>query len=271
MIRIIIFFILLAMMLFAYFRYFEYNLLYYPTKDFEAAPKDLDLTYQDIFLNVGKNIKLHGWYIPSMDSRYTILYFHGNGGNISNRLDKIAMLNKLGLDVFIFDYRGFGKSAGKASEENLYNDALASYDYLVFEKKIPYKEIILYGESLGGAVAIDLASKKKVGALITESTFSCITDIARVLYPMFPRFIIKSRFDSTSKISKINVPKLIMHSKDDDIVPFGQSIKLFNIAPNPKKHIELEGLHNSCHIDSKETYILSIRDFLKDMHSLNIN
>jgi len=225
----------------------------------------MKLSYEDVYIDTSDGIKLHAWFIPATDSKYTLLFFHGNGGNISHRIEKIEILNKLGLDVFIFDYRGYGNSTGRPSEKGFYKDTESIYNYLVSKRRIDPKDIILYGESLGGAVAIDLATKKNIKALITESAFSSTKDVARELYPLFPTFIINAKFDSFTKIKEISIPKLIMHSKDDDVISFAQSIKLFKEAPKPKRHITLTGNHNDCFIDSGRLYSSSIRDFLKSL------
>jgi len=234
-------------------------------KEIESVPADAGLSYEDVYLDTEDGVRLNAWWIPEKDSRFTILFCHGNGGNISHRIEKISILNKLGLSVFIFDYRGYGRSSGRPSEQGLYRDARAAYDYLVSERKISPSRILLYGESLGGAVAIELAGKRGAGALITEATFSSTKDVARVVYPLLPAFLISSKFDAARKIKGIAIPKLIIHSQNDEIVPFNQSIKLFKASPDPKSHLVLIGSHNTCFLDSKDLYVSGIKDFLKDL------
>jgi len=265
MIKNIIIIFILAIFALGYLRHFEHRSLYFPTKEIECLPSVINLSYEDVYVDTDDGIKLHAWFIPAKDSKYTLLFCHGNGGNISHRIEKIDILNKLGLNVFIFDYRGYGKSTGRPSEQGFYKDTETIYNYLVSKRRIDPEDIILYGESLGGAVAVDLATGKKVKALITESTFTSTKDVARELYPLFPAFILWSKFDSFAKIKEINIPKLIMHSKDDDIIPFSQSIKLFDQAPEPKKHITLTGSHNDCFLDSGALYASGIHDFLKNL------
>ncbi|MFC1624704.1 alpha/beta hydrolase [Candidatus Omnitrophota bacterium] len=234
-------------------------------KEIELVPDAVGLTYEDIYLDTDDGISLNAWLIPAEGSKFTLLFCHGNAGNISHRIEKILILSKLGLDVFIFDYRGYGKSSGSPSEQGLYRDVQAAYSFLVSKKNIPPDRIIPYGESLGGAVAVDLASKKNVGALITESAFSSTKDVAQAIYPFLPTFFVSSKFDSLRKIKKIDIPKLIIHSQNDEIIPFRQSVKLLEVSPEPKKHLVLIGGHNSCFLDSKDLYIAGIRDFLKDL------
>ncbi|MFH1782490.1 MAG: alpha/beta hydrolase [Candidatus Omnitrophota bacterium] len=265
MIKGILFILLLAILVFAYLRYFEYSSLYYPTRDFGGTPDDIGLKYEDVYFETKDGVRINAWFVPSTGSRFVILFLHGNGGNISNRLDKIAILNEIGCDVFIIDYRGYGRSSSRPSEEGFYIDAESSYDHLINKKNIPSQKIVLYGESLGGAVAVDLATKREIRAIITEATFSNVKDAARVIYPWLPTYLIAAEFDSLSKIKDINVPKLIMHSRSDDLIPFSQSIKLYNAAPNPKQHIVLGGDHNDSYISSKDLYSQSIKNFLNTL------
>jgi len=249
----------------SYLRYFEHKALYFPTSEIEYLPTVIGLSYEDVYIDTDDGIKLHTWFIPATDSKYTLLFCHGNGGNISHRIEKLDILNKLGLDIFIFDYRGYGKSSGRPSEKGFYKDVEAMYNYLVSKRRIEPKDIILYGESLGGAVAIELATKRKPKALITEASFSSTKDVAKELYPLFPTFIIWSKFDSLSKIKNITIPKLIIHSQNDDIIPFSHSLKLLEASPEPKRHLVLTGSHNDFFIDSRDLYASGIRDFLKGL------
>ncbi|MBU1853623.1 MAG: alpha/beta hydrolase [Candidatus Omnitrophica bacterium] len=234
-------------------------------KDIELVPSEMGLHYDDIYVDTDDGIRLNAWFIPREDAKFTLLFCHGNAGNISHRIEKALILNKLGLNIFMFDYRGYGRSTGRPSEPGFYKDAQTAYNFLVSEKKISPHNIILYGESLGGAVAIDLAGKKDVKALITECTFSSVKDVSRAVYPILPTFFIFSKFDSISKIKDINIPKLIIHSQNDEIIPFSQSVKLFKISPEPKRHLVLKGSHNTCFLDAKDLYVSGIRDFLNDL------
>jgi len=265
MIKNITYILIVIIFIVAYLRHFEHRMLYFPTREIEFTPEIINLSYEDIYFSTEDNVKLNAWFLPAKDSKFTLLFCHGNGGNICHRIEKIRALNALGLDVFIFDYRGYGKSDGRPSEQGFYRDISAAYEYLVSEKKISPDRIVLYGESLGGAVAIDLAARVHVKALITEATFSSTKDVARVVFPYFPVFLISSKFDSLNKIKNIKAPKLIIHSQNDEIIPFVQSEKLFNAAPEPKKRLILIGPHNSCYIDSKERYFAGIKDFLNSI------
>ncbi len=265
MVKNIIYITFAVIFILGYLRYFEHKSLYFPDREIEIFPSEVGLQYEDVYLSTKDGVKLNAWFIPSKGSRYTLLFSHGNAGNISHRIEKILILKSLDFNIFIFDYRGYGKSGGRPSEKGLYRDIEASYDYLISKKRISPDSIILYGESLGGAVAIDLALREKVKAIITESTFTSTADVAKTVYPLFPTYFISSRFDSLKKIKDIEIPKLIMHSKNDDIIPFSHSLRLYNNAPEPKKHIELKGDHNNSYMDSKDRFVSGLREFIDSL------
>lgn len=238
---------------------------YYPSRDITATPDLLGLPFEDIFFNTIDNNKINGWFIPHREAEYTILFFHGNAGNISHRMEKIYVLYTLHYNQFIFDYRGYGKSQGFPTEQGLFKDARAAYAYLTKKRGIPEDKIILYGESIGGAVAIDLAVAHKVHALITEETFSSLKDMARIYYPVIPGLLVSNSYDSLAKIQKITAPKLIIHSTDDDIVPYALGEKLFKNAATPKKLLILRGSHNSAFFDSLDQVKAGITSFLANL------
>jgi len=263
--KIIIWLVLAAFIFIFWARYIERHNLYFPMKEIFNTPEIISLPFEEVFLVTADGKNLHGWFVPGDKARYTVLFLHGNGGNISHRLEKIALLHNLNLNVFIFDYRGYGKSTGSPSEAGLYKDADSAYEYLVKKKNIPQDNIILYGESLGGAVAIDLALRKNIKALITEDAFSSVRDMARVVYPFIPSFIISNKFDSVSKIKNVPSRKLIIHSIDDEIVPFRLGEKLYNEAAHPKEFLKLRGAHNTAFLDSEKAFAEGIESFLKDL------
>lgn len=246
-------------------RYIERHSIYFPMKDVTSTPTLVGLPYEEIYFDTSDNKRLNGWYIVNNKAKFTIIFCHGNAGNISHRLEKILIFYNLGLNIFVFDYRGYGKSQGIPSELGLYEDAHAAYNYLTKERKISKDDIIFYGESIGGAVAIDLAQKVNIGALITEETLSSIKDMAKMAFPFIPHLIFSSRFDSISKIKGVTCPKLIVHSIDDEIVPFHLGERLFNAASAPKKFLEIRGGHNTAFLDSREQFQEGIRSFLSDL------
>lgn len=256
--------ILLVIFLFFYFRYFERRSVYFPLAEIEATPQDISLSYEDIIFETKDNIKLSAWFIPVNAPRATLIFCHGNGGNISHRLEKIKIFYDLNLNVFIFDYRGYGKSGGRPTEKGLYRDAEAAYDYLVGNKKIRQEKIVVFGESLGSAVAVDLASKKPISGIIIEGGFTSARDMAKRIYPLLPTFIYTVRFDSYAKIKNVKSPKLFFHSKNDEIVPFVLGKKLFEKADSGE-FVEIIGGHNTAFLDCKKLVISKIEEFLKQI------
>lgn len=263
--RIILYIAVVFALVFGYVKYLEKKGIYYPTNDIEVGPELINLGFEEVNIETKDNVRINGWFIPCKQARYTVLFFHGNAGNISFRIDKAGLLDNAGLSIFIIDYRGYGKSLGIPSEKGLYLDARAAYDYLVNKRNIRPDTIILYGESLGSAVAVDLAAEKKVGGIIIEEGFSCGKDMGKVFYPYFPRFIFSNIFDSLAKIKKVNCPKLFFHSRDDEIIPIRIALKLYNAAGEPKRMVELAGDHNNAFLDSQEVYLSSIISFIKEL------
>lgn len=255
--------VVIPVFLFFFIRFLEYKSTYYPFRAIENTPKDIGLEYEDVSLTAKDGVNISGWFIPSQSSRAVLLFCHGNGGNISHRLEKIMILNRLNLDVLIFDYRGYGKSKGRPSENGLYLDAEAAYDYLLNEKKIPPQRIIGYGESLGGAVIAELALRREFGSIIMESSFTSVADMAKTVAPFIPGFVYKSRFDTLSKIKNIGYPKLILHSINDETVPFEQGRRLFNNAEEPKEFIEMQGGHNDAFLVSGDLFVSAIDSFIE--------
>ena len=264
-----IIFITAALIILFFFsiRSIEKKSLYYPLREIEGTPRDIGLDYEEVRVTTIDGVRLSAWFIPSDLSGATILFSHGNGGNISHRLEKIRILNGLGLDVLIFDYRGYGGSKGSPSEKGLYLDAEAVYDYLVNQKKIPAREIVGYGESLGGAVIIDLAGKHELGGIILEGAFTSVRDIAKRYFPLVPSFVYKTAFDSYKKIRNVGYPKLHFHSTADEVIPFDLGEKLFDNAPEPKEFVKLHGGHNDSFIISQDVFASKIDSFIQSLEA----
>jgi fermentation-respiration switch protein FrsA (DUF1100 family) len=258
-------------LIFAYIKYIERKGIYYPTKKIDLTPASLGLKYENVFFKTTDGLKLNGWFIPAEASRGTLLFCHGNAGNIGHRLDKIILFHNLHLNTFIIDYRGYGRSEGGPSENGIYLDAEAAYNYLVNKRNIKPEQIILYGESLGCGVIIDLAARKRVGALIAEGAFSRGKDMAKRIYPFLPSFLFSNSFDCLTKIKKIAAPKLFMHSRDDEVVPYSLARRLYNAADEPKYFAELRGDHNNAFLDSQEIYISSISSFIERLRSISVS
>jgi hypothetical protein len=268
-VKILVYVAIFMLLVVGYVKYLESRGIYFPTKNIEFTPQLVALAFKDVYFKTEDNIQINGWFIPNSNAKYTLLFCHGNAGNIGHRLEKIAMFNKMNLNVFIFDYRGYGKSIGRPSESGIYLDVKAAYDYLIRQlqmspENIP-ENIILYGESLGCAVAINLAAAEKVGALIAEGAFSKGRDMARHYYPFLPSFLFANTFDCLTKIKKVSVPKLFIHSRNDEIVPFKLAKKLYVAAGETKYFAELQGDHNSAFLSSQDMYISSIISFIEKL------
>jgi len=262
--RLIVLFLIL-LVLWVYLRNFEHNNIYFPSSLIEFTPGDVGLKYEDIFYQSKDGKRINGWFIPAEEARGTILFCHGNGGNIGHRIDFFRLFNQLGLSVFIFDYRGYGKSPGRTSEKGVYLDAQGAYDYLISRSDVDKDKIIIYGESLGGAVAINLADKIKASSLVTFGVFTSTIDMGKELYPHLPvKLFLTQKYDSISKIKDIDIPKLIVHSSDDEIVPFAHGKELYGAASYPKEFLELRGGHNEAILLGKEKFSKKLIDFLTE-------
>lgn len=250
-----------------YFRYIELRSIFYPMRNIETTPRSVGLDYEEIYCPTEDGISLNGWLVKSPGAKSTLLFFHGNAGNISHRLDKIALFYKLGINTFIIDYRGYGKSEGRPSEEGIYRDGRAAYDYLSRRLDLGAKKIA-YGESLGCAVAVDLGLHRQLDGIILDSAFSSAKDMAKVVFPFVPPFLLVSQFDSLQKVKDLPAPKLFIHSVNDEIVPISQGEKLFNAAGEPKEFLQITGGHNSGFFVSQELIREKLKTFLDKFHLL---
>jgi uncharacterized protein len=230
----------------AYLRYFEWRNVFYPSHHMQGTPADFNLAYEDVTFISEDGRLLHGWWIPYDHARGTIIHCHGNAGNISDRTWLAADLHRLGVNVFLFDYRGYGQSRGMPTEQGTYRDARAAYEVVRARyDDVDNPPVIVHGQSLGGGVAIQLALDKPVRALIIESAFSSTVDMGAQLYPFLPvRLFCRFRYESVAKASRLAIPKLFAHSRQDDTVPYVLGRKLYDAAAEPKQFVELSGGHN---------------------------
>ena len=251
------------------------NLVYMPSKDVIETPETLGIKFEDIQIVTKDNVNLDAWFVPAKDDNLVgkgvILFCHGNGGNISNRLSYLPIFRDLGLSTLLFDYRGYGKSEGKPTEEGTYADVEAVWQYLTQEKQIPPQKIIIYGESLGGAIASYLAEKttqpdgkNSAGGLVLASTFTSISDRASELYPFLPiRWLSRFSYNSIDRLPNIKIPVLLIHSTDDEIIPFTHGDRNFQVANQPKTLVKIHGDHNGGFLDSLETYRNGLNEFIQ--------
>lgn len=248
---------------------FQDRLIYFPSKEVVTTPEAVGLAFEDVQFETGDGLTLRGWFVPVPASGRTLLFFHGNAGNISHRLESLLTFHRLGLNTFIFDYRGYGESEGKPSEEGTYQDADAAWRYLTKVRSIEPHDIVIFGRSLGGAVATWLASRADCGGLIVESSFTSVPDLAAKLYPFLPvRLLARFRYDSKSRIAEVQCPILVIHSPEDDIMPFENGQALFEAANSPKSFLEIRGGHNEGFIVSGEDYDRGLAEFLDKLPSV---
>jgi len=221
------------------------GMTFFPHAKLLATPIDWGLGYEDVVLTTFNEVKIHGWFVPAINSTQVILFFHGNGGNISHRGESLKIFHSLGFNVLIIDYQGYGKSQGVMSEKGSYHDAMAAWQYLIKERHFKADDIIIFGRSLGGAIATQLATKVNQKALIIESTFSSVNDMASVVLPFISKLVyLRYDYNTEKIINQIDSPLLLMHSQNDDIVPYELGEKVFVAAKSPKYFFELQGGHN---------------------------
>ena len=236
-----------------------------PGRELDATPAEAGLDYEDATIDTADGERLHGWYVPAQGARGTVLFFHGNAGNISHRLESLQIFNRLGLSVLIVDYRGYGRSSGTPGEEGTYRDAEAAWKYLVSTRGIPPGRIVIFGRSLGGAVGAWLASRPDVrpAGVVIESCFSSGLDMGRRLYPVLPvRLITRIGYPVTDYVQAIDAPLMVVHSRDDEIIPFDMGRAIFDAAREPKTFLEIGGDHNAGFWISRERYVPTLDTFL---------
>lgn len=238
-----------------------------PGRELEATPDDVGLDFEDVHIETSDGERLHGWFVPSDAARGTLLFFHGNAGNISHRLDSILIFNRLGLDLLIIDYRGYGRSSGRTSEAGTYLDSRAAWDYLIEQRSVPPGQVIIFGRSLGGAIGAWLGSQLggeiQPAGVIIESSFSSGTDMARRLYPIFPAGLLtRLKYPVMEYMARLESPVLVIHSRDDEIIPFEMGQKNFDAVTGEKQFLEMHGDHNAGFWLSRETYIPALAKFL---------
>lgn len=248
------------------FHFFQEHFIYFPQSEIVVTPDVISLDYEELTLTTSDGIEINAWWIPHSNARATLLFLHGNAGNISHRLDSINIFHQLGFSVLIIDYRGYGKSTGKPSEEGTYIDAETAWHFLTNEKMIKSDDIIIFGRSLGGAVATWLADKYPSAALIIESCFTSIADIGKHYYPYLPTSLLaRIKYPSIDRISEVKAPVLIIHSAYDEIIPYKFGKQLFEHASEPKTFLDIVGGHNDGFLISGNKYSDGIDRFITNI------
>jgi len=257
----------LGLMALIYFR--QSSLVFLPGIDrsFRATPADIGLPFAPLELGTADGETLDGWFVPAdtkQDVRGLVIFFPGNAGNIGHRLDYLRMFHDLGLATLIVDYRGYGRSSGAPSEDGTYLDAAALWRHATQVLGFPADRIVLFGESLGGGVAAQLAAANRPGALVLASTFTSVPDMGAELYPFLPiRLLARIRYETLARLPQITCPVLVVHSRSDDIIPFHHGWHLFEAARAPKQFLEIEGGHNDGFVFGKNNWIKQLDRFLQ--------
>ncbi|MBI3483577.1 MAG: alpha/beta hydrolase [Acidobacteria bacterium] len=248
-------------------RVFENRLIYFPDIPGRLSgdwqPRGLPV--EDVWLHTSDAVKLHAWWIAAPGAEFTFVAFHGNAANIANRADMYQVLRSVPANVLAVEYRGYGKSEGKPDEAGLYLDAQAAYEYLVKDRGVPAGRVVALGHSLGTAVATNLASKSEVGGLVLEAPFASGAAVARRVYPFLPGLgsVLNSKFDTGKKLALVHAPVLVVHCKDDPVIPFAMGEEVFRLAREPKTFVRIEGFcHEEAALMSPDVYRQKLREFL---------
>ncbi len=249
-------------------RWFEHRQVYAPKRSVEASGSELGRPVEEAWIQTPDGVRLHGWFFPanknSPRAHQALLLCHGNAGNIGHRLHWVKAWLELGLNVFIFDYRGYGRSEGRVDEAGTYRDAQSAFGWLQSKGFAP-ENIVVLGKSLGGGVASELVSREPVGALILQSTFTSIPDLGSELFRWLPvRRLHSIKYDTINRLPRIQSPVLVAHSRRDDLIGFHHAEKNFQAATSPKMMLEIAGNHVSVLDDGREQYLAGLEQFLRE-------
>lgn len=244
------------------------QMIFFPMSELYQTPANWGLEYEDVTFKTEDDTQLHGWFIPNEEAEHVLLFFHGNAGNISHRRESIEVFHRLGLNVFIIDYRGYGKSKGKPSEQGMYQDGIAAWRYLTEEKDFDADDVLIFGRSLGGAVAARLASQVEARGLILESTMSSAKEFSRAVFKILSRLVvIRYDFNTAQHLQSVNYPVLVLHSPDDEIMPFHLGEKVYQSANQPKQFVRMRGDHNNGFYLSQPEYEQQLGSWLKSLET----
>ena len=241
-------------------------LIYFPEagRQIVGTPRAVGLDYEEVWLTTEDGVRIEAWFVPAPAARGVALLAHGNAGNISHRVEYARLFHRLGFSLLLLEYRGYGRSEGKPSEEGTYSDARAAWQHLMTQRGFPAERIVLVGESLGGAVAAQLAADQRPAALVLASTFVSVPELAAELYPWLPaRRLARYRYDTLEALKRVSCPVLIAHSREDDIVPFHHGERLFAAAKEPKAFLQMAGGHNEGFLFTREEWGAELGRFLE--------
>jgi uncharacterized protein len=222
------------------------SLVYFPARELARTPADLGLAAREVAIDTDDGERLHGWFVAAQaPARGHVLLCHGNAGNVGDRVEHAQLLTGVGFDVLLFDYRGYGRSSGRPSEEGTYRDARAARESLLGQEGVEARQVVYLGESLGAAVALMLALEVPPRGLVLQSAFTSLREMAREHYPFVPRLLVSDAYPSLARIRRLESPVLVLHGEDDDIAPAAHGRTLFGAAPEPKTLRLFPGLgHN---------------------------
>ncbi len=247
----------------AYLYFFQEKFIYKPSTRVAVTPAAVGMRYEEVSLVASDGVRLSGWYLPLADARGTVLFCHGNAGNISNLLGVAADAHRLGLGILLFDYRGYGQSEGTLSEEGTHRDAEAAWNYLVQEAGLAPEQIAIIGRSLGGPMAARLARDRQPAALFLEATFTSIPELGRELYPIFPvDLLARYEYPTLEYLKQVQCPVLVSHSRDDKFIVFAHGQRLYEAASQPKAFTALRGGHSSAFSEDAAAYEAGVEAFL---------
>jgi fermentation-respiration switch protein FrsA (DUF1100 family) len=259
------FFVILSLVLFEGC-YVEEKFIFFPSAEILETPRHYGLAFDDVYFKTEDGVTLNGWFVAYPGASTTLIWFHGNGGNIGHRSQHLKLLHdKLKVHIFIFDYRGYGRSDGTPSEDGTYKDGVAALAHLRSRKEVEPTRIVFFGQSLGAAVATEIAARESCLALILEAPFTSIRDMARVAFPLLPiGSLLRTKYDTAEKIKNVHAPILVLHGDRDDIVPFEQGQKVFAAAPQTKEFYTIPGSrHNDTYIAGGEAYFQALKNFIE--------
>jgi uncharacterized protein len=250
----------------------EDGFIFHPDPVSARDPSHIGLTFENVFFATQDGIRLHGWFIPHQEARATLVWFHGNAGNISDRLLNIKLLHdRIKINIFIFDYRGYGRSEGTASEKGTYLDGEAAIEHLLGRDDAAARRLILFGRSLGAAVAAEMAIRFISLGLILESPFVSIREMARAIFPSLPLgCLLRTQYDTLEKVRMVKTPIMVLHGDHDATVPFAQGERVFEVAAQPKRFHRIVGAsHNDTFLVGGEKYYEALREFIESLLGTN--
>ncbi len=247
------------------------GMIFFPERPITLTPADIGLPFEDIYFTAADGVTLNGWWVPADGASTTLLWFHGNAGNLSDRVDQLRLMHKeLKANIFMIDYREYGRSRGRVSEEGTYHDAEGAMAHLRGRPDVDARRIVYYGQSLGAGVAVELARRQAPAGLMLEAPFLSVKEMAKSVMPLLPiGGLVSTKYDSISKIGKIRAPLLILHGDRDDIIPYEHGRRLFESANEPKRFYTIAGAHhNDTYAVGGAAYFQAMREFFETITPL---